>query len=104
MGNYVSVGRTPGHACVRSSPTNEEDTIADDQPLWGHPEVAAHLDISVQAARSRKSRGSLPVPDGTTVPDRPHWKPATLTDRKPVGRGFRADLYGTRQNDSTTFG
>ncbi|WP_406336404.1 MarR family transcriptional regulator [Streptomyces zaomyceticus] len=64
----------------------------------------AHPGISVQVARSRKSRGSLPVPDDTTVPDRPHWKPATLTGRKPVGRGFRTDLYGTRQNDSTTIG
>ncbi|GGT14993.1 hypothetical protein GCM10010222_66300 [Streptomyces tanashiensis] len=45
--------------------------MADDQPLWGYPEVAAHLGISVQAARSRKSRGSLPAPDDTTVPDRP---------------------------------
>lgn len=30
--------------------------MADDQQLWGYPEVAAHLGISVRAARSRKSR------------------------------------------------
>lgn len=45
--------------------------MADDQHLWGYPEVAAHLGISVRAARSRKSRGSLPEPDDTSVPDRP---------------------------------
>ncbi|MEU9856147.1 MarR family transcriptional regulator [Streptomyces sp. NPDC047974] len=66
-----------------------------DQPLWGYPEVAAHLGISVQAARSRKSRGSLPAPDDTTVPDRPRWKPGTFQGWKPVGRGFRSDLRNT---------
>ncbi|MDF9814009.1 MarR family transcriptional regulator [Streptomyces sp. SPB162] len=45
--------------------------MADDQELWGYPEVAAHLGISVGATRNRKSRGSLPAPDDTTVPDRP---------------------------------
>lgn len=45
--------------------------MADDQPLWGYPEVAAHLSTTVSAARSRKSRGSLPEPDDTSVPDRP---------------------------------
>ncbi|MFC8277589.1 MarR family transcriptional regulator [Streptomyces sp. NPDC057271] len=60
--------------------------MADGQPLWGYPEVAAHLGISVQATRSRKSRGSLPALDDTTVPDRPRWKP--------VGRRFRTDLHG----------
>lgn len=48
--------------------------MADDQQLWGYPEVAAHLGISVSAARNRKSRGGLPAPDDTTVPDRPRWK------------------------------
>ncbi|MFF6835769.1 MarR family transcriptional regulator [Streptomyces sp. NPDC012438] len=57
--------------------------MADGQPLWGYPEVAAHLGISVQAARSRKSRGSLPAPDDTTVPDRPRWKPATFRTGSP---------------------
>ncbi|MFJ1548742.1 hypothetical protein [Streptomyces sp. NPDC088246] len=46
--------------------------MADDQQ-----EVAAHLGISVGAARSWKSRGSLPAPDDDSVPDRPRWKPAT---------------------------
>ncbi|MFJ6101864.1 MarR family transcriptional regulator [Streptomyces sp. NPDC092359] len=69
--------------------------MADDQPLWGYPEVAAHLGISVQAARSRKSRGSLPAPDDTTVPDRPRWKPATYQSWKPIGRGFRSNLHST---------
>jgi hypothetical protein len=45
--------------------------MADDQPLWGYPEVAAHQGTTVSAARNRKSRGSLPEPDATTVPDRP---------------------------------
>ncbi|MDX2544636.1 hypothetical protein ACOT81_20710 [Streptomyces sp. WI04-05B] len=45
--------------------------MADGQQLWGYPEVAAHLGISVRATRSRKSRGSLPEPDDTSVPDRP---------------------------------
>lgn len=68
--------------------------MADDQQLWGYPEVAAHLGISVGAARNRKSRGALPAPDDTTVPDRPRWRPATLQNWKPVGRGFRSDLHG----------
>ncbi|MFD3531666.1 hypothetical protein [Streptomyces sp. NPDC058664] len=55
-------------------------------PLWRYPEAAAHLGISVQAARSRKSRGSLPAPEDTTVPGRPRWKPATLTGWKPLDR------------------
>ncbi|RPK48712.1 hypothetical protein EES39_09310 [Streptomyces sp. ADI92-24] len=67
--------------------------MADDQQLWGYPEVAAHLGISVGAARNRKSRGSLPPPDDTTVPDRPRWRPATFQNWKPVGRGFRSDLH-----------
>lgn len=40
--------------------------MADDQELWGYPEVAAHLGISVGATRNRKSRGSLPP--RTTAP------------------------------------
>ncbi|AEW95158.1 MULTISPECIES: MarR family transcriptional regulator [Streptomycetaceae] len=67
--------------------------MADDQQLWGYQEVAAHLGISVPAARSRRSRGSLPAPDDTTVPDRPRWRPATFQSWKPVGRGFRSDLH-----------
>ncbi len=66
-----------------------------DQPLWGDPEVAAHLGINVPAARSRKSRGSLPDPDDTTVPDRPRWKPATFRGWKLIGRGFRSGLCNT---------
>ncbi|WP_260606462.1 sigma-70 region 4 domain-containing protein [Streptomyces sp. WAC08241] len=69
--------------------------MVDDQKLWGYPEVAAHLGISVGAARSRKSRGSLPTPDDDSVPDRPRWKPSTFQGWKPVGRGFRSDLHGT---------
>lgn len=69
--------------------------MADDQQLWGYPEIAAHLGISVRAARSRKSRGTLPGPDDTSVPDRPRWKPATFQDWRPLGRGFRSDLRGT---------
>ncbi|MFD4944646.1 MarR family transcriptional regulator [Streptomyces sp. NPDC058409] len=75
--------------------------MADDQQLWGYPEVAAHLGISVRAARSRKSRGSLPKPDDTSVPDRPRWKPATFQDWRPVGRGFRSDLQGPSQHEIT---
>ncbi|MBB5939985.1 MarR family transcriptional regulator [Streptomyces zagrosensis] len=67
--------------------------MADDQQLWGYPEVAAHLGISVGAARNCKSRGSLPAPDDTTVPDRPRWRPATFQTWNPVGRGFRSDLH-----------
>nr|WP_237691376.1 MarR family transcriptional regulator [Streptomyces sp. SID7834] len=53
------------------------------------------MGISVGAARSRKSRGSLPVPDDDSVPDRPRWKPATFQRWKPVGRGFRSDLHSS---------
>jgi hypothetical protein len=67
--------------------------MADDQQLWSYPEVAAHLGISIGAARSRKSRGTLPAPDDTSVPDRPRWRPTTFQNWKPVGRGFRSDLY-----------
>lgn len=41
--------------------------MADDRRLWGYPEVAAHLGISVGATRSHKSRGSLPSPDNWRV-------------------------------------
>lgn len=78
--------------------------MADDQQLWGYPEVAAHLGISVRAARSRKSRGSLPKPDDTSVPDRPRWKPSTFQGWRPVGRGFRSDLHGTSQHEITPSG
>lgn len=41
--------------------------MADDQQLWGDPEVAAHLGISVRTARSRKS-----WLEHRTVPRRTH--------------------------------
>ncbi|MCX4752477.1 MarR family transcriptional regulator [Kitasatospora purpeofusca] len=66
--------------------------MADDQQLWGYAEVAAHLGISVGAARSRKSRGALPSPDDESIPDRPRWKPATFAAWKPRGQGYRSDL------------
>lgn len=74
--------------------------MADDQQLWGDPEIPAHPGISVGAARSRKSRGSLPAPDGDSVPDRPRWKPATFQGWKPVGRGFRSDLHDSSQQET----
>lgn len=67
--------------------------MADDQQLWGYPEVVAHLGISVGAARSRKSRSSLPAPDDNSVPDRPRWKP--------VGRGLHSDLHGSSQREAS---
>jgi hypothetical protein len=73
---------------------------ADDRQLWGYPQVADHFGISIQAVRSRKSRGSLPAPDDTSVPDRPRWKPATFRNWKPVGRGFRTDLHSTSGTES----
>ncbi|MFJ8442829.1 MarR family transcriptional regulator [Kitasatospora griseola] len=66
--------------------------MPDDQPLWGYTEVAAHLGITVGAARSRKSRGALPAPDDESIPDRPRWKPTTFAKWKPVGQGYRTDL------------
>ncbi|MBV1949151.1 MarR family transcriptional regulator [Streptomyces sp. BV129] len=75
--------------------------MADDQRLWGYTKVAAHLGISIGAARSRKSRGSLPAPDDDSVPDRPRWKPSTLKGWKPVGRGFRSDLHGPSPHEIT---
>ncbi len=41
--------------------------MANDQQLWGYREVAAHLGISVGAARSRKRRGSLPALDDAVL-------------------------------------
>ncbi|WP_340377194.1 MarR family transcriptional regulator [Streptomyces sp. SS7] len=61
--------------------------MADDQQLWGYPEVAAHMGISVRAARSRRSWDTLPEPDDTGVQDQPRWRPATLQGWQPVGRG-----------------
>jgi hypothetical protein len=78
--------------------------MADDQQLWGYQEVAAHLGISVEAARNRKSRGSLPAPADTTVPDWPRWRPATFQDWKPVGQEFRSDLHGPSQHEITPSG
>ncbi|MGW1295902.1 MarR family transcriptional regulator [Streptomyces sp. NPDC002533] len=76
--------------------------MADDQRLWEHRDVAAHLGISVGAARSRNSRRSLPDPHDNSVPDRPRWKPSTLQARNPVGRGFRSDLHGSPTAGSET--
>ncbi|MFJ8602250.1 MarR family transcriptional regulator [Streptomyces shenzhenensis] len=70
----------------------------------GYPEVAAHLGISVRAAHSRKSLGTLPEPDDTEVPDRPRWRPATLQGWQPVGQGFRSDLHGTARHNGTASG
>lgn len=67
--------------------------MADDQQLWGYEEVAAYLGSSVGAVRSRKSRGSMPAPDDTSVQDRPRWRPSTIRTYKPLGRGFRSDLH-----------
>ncbi|MFB7776288.1 hypothetical protein [Streptomyces bauhiniae] len=64
--------------------------MADDQQLWGCTEVAAHLGTSIGAARSRKSRGSLPAPDDASVPDRPRWKPATFRRTSPPERDEQA--------------
>lgn len=49
------------------------------------------MGISFGAARSRKSRGSLPARDDDSVPDRPRWRLATFKGSKTVGRGFRSD-------------
>ncbi|MFJ5879876.1 MarR family transcriptional regulator [Kitasatospora cineracea] len=76
--------------------------MADDQQLWGYTEVAAHLGISVGATRSRKSRGTLPVPDDESVPDRPRWKPSTFTSWKPRGQGYRSDLATQAANEQPT--
>ncbi|WP_405809440.1 MarR family transcriptional regulator [Streptomyces sp. NBC_01520] len=76
--------------------------MADDQRLWGYPEVAAHLGISVGASRSCKSRGSLPSPDDDSVPDRPRWKPSTFQNWRPIGRGFRSDLHGSARPGDTS--
>ncbi|MFC8718072.1 MarR family transcriptional regulator [Kitasatospora sp. NPDC057198] len=74
----------------------------DDRPSWGYAEVAAHLGISVGAARSRKSRGALPAPDDTTIPDRPRWKPSTFTGWKPRGQGYRSDLADRTTDEQPT--
>ncbi|GHI44870.1 hypothetical protein ScoT_10440 [Streptomyces albidoflavus] len=78
--------------------------MADDQRLWGDPEVTAHLGTSVGAPRSRKSRGSLPSPDDPSVPDRPRWKPSTFQNWRPVGRGFHSDLHDSPQQETTPSG
>lgn len=74
--------------------------MADDQQLWGYEEVAAYLSSSIGAVRSRKSRGSMPPPDDTSVPDRPRWRPSTIHAFKPLGRGFRSDLHTSAQHSS----
>ncbi|WP_327745106.1 MarR family transcriptional regulator [Streptomyces europaeiscabiei] len=77
--------------------------MADEQQLWRYPEVAAHVGISVRAARSRKSRDTLAEPDDIRVQDQP-WRPATLQGWQPVGRGFRSDLHGTASPHGTASG
>ncbi|MGN2363939.1 MarR family transcriptional regulator [Streptomyces luridiscabiei] len=79
-------------------------TTADDQQLQGRPEVGAHLGLSLCAARNRKSRGSLPAPDDTIVPDRPRWRPATFQGWGPVGRVFRSDLRSPAPHGITPSG
>lgn len=76
--------------------------MADDQQLWGYEEVAAYLGSSISAVRSRKSRGSMPAPDDTSVPDRPRWRPSTIRTFKPLGRGFRSDLHTTAEHPSSS--
>ncbi|WP_441245258.1 MarR family transcriptional regulator [Kitasatospora sp. McL0602] len=76
--------------------------MADDPQLWGYTEVAAHLGISVGAARSRKSRGALPAPDDDSVPDRPRWKPSTFAHWKPRGQGYRSDLSTESPDEPAT--
>ncbi|MFJ6382717.1 MarR family transcriptional regulator [Kitasatospora sp. NPDC092039] len=76
--------------------------MADDQQLWGYAEVAAHLGISVGAARNRRNRGTLPAPDDTSVPDRPRWKPSTLQCWKPIGQGHRSDLHTSPATDTSS--
>ncbi|MFJ9841718.1 MarR family transcriptional regulator [Kitasatospora sp. NPDC101155] len=76
--------------------------MADDQRLWAYAEVAAHLGISVGAARNRRNMGTLPAPDDTSIPDRPRWKPATIRGWKPLGQGHRSDLRSNQPDP--TFG
>ncbi|MGW3179522.1 MarR family transcriptional regulator [Kitasatospora sp. NPDC001119] len=76
--------------------------MADDQQLWGYAEVAAHLGISVGAARNRKNRGTLPAPDDTSISDRPRWKPSTFQSWKPVGQGHRSDLLDNPATDTSS--
>ncbi len=66
--------------------------MAADQRLWGYPAIAAHLGISIGAARSRRSRGALPVSDDESIPDRLRWQPAIFRNWKPLGPGYRSDL------------
>ncbi|MFI8456867.1 MarR family transcriptional regulator [Kitasatospora sp. NPDC085464] len=76
--------------------------MADDQRLWSYAEVAAHLGISVGAARNRRNRGTLPAPDDTSIPDRPRWKPSTFQDWKPIGQGHRSDLRTRTATDTSS--
>ncbi|MFD7908586.1 MarR family transcriptional regulator [Kitasatospora sp. NPDC059747] len=70
--------------------------MADDQQRWGYAEVDAYLGISVGAAWSRTSRGTLPAPDDESIPDRPRWRPATVRNLKPLGQGYWSDLLANR--------
>ncbi|GAA2999739.1 hypothetical protein GCM10010519_35420 [Streptomyces lactacystinicus] len=83
---------------ARSQPTDEVG-IADGQELWGYREVAAFLGINVHAVHARASRGSLPAPDDTSIPDRPRWKPSTFQRWKPRGQGYRRDLHDDSTSD-----
>ncbi|MFJ4184181.1 hypothetical protein [Kitasatospora sp. NPDC089509] len=67
--------------------------MVDDQQPWSYAEVTAHLGISVDAARNRRNRGTLPATDDTSVPDRPRWKPSTLQRWNPIGQGHRTNLH-----------
>lgn len=62
--------------------------MVDDQQLWGYREVAAHLRISVRAARSRKSRGSLPAPDASPCRTGPAGSPPPFRAGGPSAEGF----------------
>ncbi|MEV7121178.1 MarR family transcriptional regulator [Kitasatospora griseola] len=76
--------------------------MPDDQQLWGYAEVAEHLGITIGAARSRKSRGTLPAPDDESVPDRPRWKPRTFSNWKSRGQGYRSDLAARSPDETST--
>ncbi|MFG2919046.1 hypothetical protein ACGF0D_39980 [Kitasatospora sp. NPDC048298] len=94
---------SPEVGTPRSFPLpTDEDGATDNQEFWGYREMAAYLGINLHAVHARGSRGSLPAPDDTSVPDRPRWKPSTVRAWKPLGQGYRRDLHGNPPDDNTT--
>ncbi len=74
-------------------------STAEPEKLWGYKEIAEYIGVKAPTVRGYHSRGRLPGPDDSSVPDRPRWKPETIKawQAARLGQGARTDLHGGQQ-------